>query len=104
MEVRGDREKLGLGLTAQRIWQDLVSEHGFPAQYHSVRRYVQKLGRASALPFRRMECEPGAEAQVDFGQGAPVIGPDGNAWRVKTDWTGQPSMEKAVTPPKYKKF
>ncbi len=33
-----------------------------------------------------------------------VIGPDGNAWRVKTDWTGQPSMEKAVTPPKYKKF
>lgn len=68
--------KLEQGLTAQRIWQDLVSEHGFAAQYHSVRRYVQKLSRASALPLRRMECEPGAEAQVDFGQGAPVIGPD----------------------------
>jgi len=28
------------------------------------------------LPFRRLECEPGDEAQVDFGTGAPVIAPD----------------------------
>jgi transposase len=65
---------LDQGLTAQRIHQDLVAEHGFAAKYHSVRRFVQKLGRASPLPFRRMECEPGVEAQVDFGQGAPVVG------------------------------
>jgi transposase len=73
--------KLEQGLSAKRIWQDLVGEHGFAAQYHSVRRYVQKLGRTSPLPFRRMECEPGAEAQVDFGQGAPIIGPDGKRKR-----------------------
>ena len=29
------------------------------------------------LPFRRMECAPGEEAQVDFGSGAPIIAPDG---------------------------
>ncbi len=73
--------KLEQGLTAQRIWQDLVSEHGLAAQYHRVRRYVQKLGRASTLPFRRMECAPGAEAQIDFGQGAPIVGPDGKRRR-----------------------
>jgi transposase len=69
--------KLEQGLSGKRIWQDLVTEHGFPAQYHSVRRYVQKLGRTTPLPFRRMECDPGAEAQIDFGTGAPVIIPDG---------------------------
>lgn len=68
--------KLDQGLSAQRIYQDLVDEHNFAAQYHSVRRFVQKLGQASPLPFRRMECEPGAEAQVDFGTGAPVIIPE----------------------------
>ena len=62
--------KLELGLSATVIWQDLVAEHNFPAKYHSVRRYVQKLSRTSPLPFRRMECEPGAEAQIDFGQTA----------------------------------
>ena len=72
--------KLGQGLSAKRIWQDLVPD-GFPAKYHSVRRYVQKLSRTSSLPFRRMECEPGAEAQIDFGQGAPVVQPDGKRKR-----------------------
>ena len=24
-----------------------------------------------------MECDPGAEAQVDFGRGAPIVGTDG---------------------------
>jgi transposase len=73
--------KLDQGLTAQRIYQDLVVEHNFPAKYHSVRRFVRKLGRVSPLPFRRMECEPGAEAQVDFGRGAPIVGPDGKRRR-----------------------
>ena len=56
-------EKLELGLSAQRIYQDLVSE-GFDHEYHSVRRFVAKLRGTSPLPFRRMECEPGEEAQV----------------------------------------
>lgn len=74
-------DKLEQGLSAKRIWQDLVGDHAFAAKYHSVRRYVQKLNRTSPLPFRRMECEPGAEAQVDFGQGAPVDQPGGRRKR-----------------------
>lgn len=63
------QSKLDLGLTAQRIYQDLVSEHGFAGKYPSVRRFVRRLLPAQELPFRRMECGAGEEAQVDFGQG-----------------------------------
>jgi transposase len=66
-------EALERGLSAQRIWQDLRAEHGFDGGYDSVKRYARRLKGATPLPFRRMECEPGAEAQVDFGTGAPVI-------------------------------
>lgn len=69
--------KLDQRLSAQRIWQDLVAEHGFAGSYDSVKRFVRKLGAATPLPFRRMECAAGMEAQVDFGTGAPVIGSDG---------------------------
>ena len=68
---------LDLGLSAQRIFQDLVTEHGFAAGYDCVKRFVRRLARHHALPMRRMECGPGEEAQVDFGTGAPVVGPDG---------------------------
>ena len=58
------------GLSAQRIHQDLGTEHGFAGSYESVKRFVRRLDAARALPFRRMECAPGVEMQVDFGQGA----------------------------------
>ena len=61
------------GLTAQRIHQDLVQDHGFTGSYQSVKRYVRRWSAAHDLPFRRMECAPGEEMQVDFGQGAWVI-------------------------------
>jgi transposase len=61
------------GLSAQRIYQDLVSEQQFVGSYDSVKRFVRQLDAAQPLPFRRMECEPGQEAQVDFGQGAWVV-------------------------------
>jgi transposase len=78
-------EALERGLTAQRIWQDLRSEHGFTESYQSVQRFVRGLRTAHPLPFRRMECDPGAEAQIDFGAGAPVIVPvDANAPHGKT--------------------
>jgi transposase len=67
------KEKLDSGLSAQRVWQDLRSEHGFTGSYSSVKRFVRRLGATTPLPFRRMECEPGHEAQVDFGTGAWVI-------------------------------
>ena len=61
------------GLSAQRIYQDLVSDHRFAGSYDAVKRFVRKLGAAQPLPFRRMETEPGQEAQVDFGQGAWIL-------------------------------
>jgi transposase len=70
-------QKLDAGLTAQRIYQDLHGDHGYTGSYWSVRRLVKKLTAVLPAPFRRMECEPGAEAQVDFGRGAPIITPDG---------------------------
>ena len=74
--------KIEAGLTAQRIYQDLVAEQGFAGAYNSVKRFVRRLGAGQELPFRRIECEPGAEAQVDFGTGAPVlIGPEGKRQR-----------------------
>lgn len=69
------------GLSAQRIHQDLVREHGFTAEYHSVRRFVRRLLKKTELPVRRIEVEPGAEAQIDFGTGAPVRGENGKLRR-----------------------
>ena len=38
---------------------------------------MRNLKEATPLPFRRMGCGPGEEAQVDFGRGAPMVEPDG---------------------------
>ena len=65
--------KLDAGLSAQRIYQDLVAEEQFPASYDSVKRFIRSLERSQPLPFRRMECAPGQEVQVAFGQGAWVL-------------------------------
>jgi transposase len=73
--------KLDQELSAQRIYQDLVAEHGFTAHYDSVKRYVRKLSTTRALPWRRIESAPGVEAQVDFGTGAPLVGSDGKRRR-----------------------
>ena len=75
--------KLEAGLSAQRIWQDLVGEHNAAVSYYSVRRFVRRLGATRPLPFRRLECGPGAEAQVDFGTGAPVVTAQGRRRRTK---------------------
>jgi|SRR5579863_1543692 len=69
------------GLTAKRIWQDLKADHGFEGEYQPVQRFVRQLKGSTAPPFVRMESEAGAEAQVDFGKGAPIIGPDGKRKR-----------------------
>lgn len=74
-------QKLEQSLCAQRIYQDLTDrEHGYRGSYHSVRRLANRLlgiAGAGALPMRRMECEAGQEAQVDFGRGAPIVGAEG---------------------------
>jgi transposase len=73
--------KLESGLSLTRIHQDLVSEHETQVSYDSVRRFVKRLGQTRSLPYRRLECEPGEEAQVDFGTGAPILMPDGKRRR-----------------------
>lgn len=72
---------LGQGLTAQRIYQDLVGDHGFGGSYYSVRRFVVRLTATTVWPYRRMECGPGEEVQVDFGTGAPVVSAEGRRRR-----------------------
>ncbi len=73
---------LEAGLTAQRIYQDLMVEHGFTGSYESVKRYVRRLRTVHPGRVYRVECLPGEEAQVDFGQGAPVLEREtGRRWR-----------------------
>jgi transposase len=64
---------LAQGLSVQRIYQDLVTEHQFTGSYHAVRRFAVRLVGKTELPFRRMECAPGQELQVDFGRAAWVL-------------------------------
>jgi transposase len=75
------QDKLDQGLSAQRIWQDLKAEQGFTSSYYSVLRFVQKLAPSGALPFRRLECAAGAEAQIDFGTGAMIVNAAGKRQR-----------------------
>lgn len=73
-------EKVGMGLTAQRIWQDLVEEFGYGSSYESIKRYVRALPR----PRRAAgvyHTAPGEEAQVDFFQGAPTLDAASGQWK-----------------------
>jgi transposase len=67
---------LGRGRNAMAIWQDLVDQHGFPARYASVRRFVGKLrGQRSADAHPVIVTAPGEEGQVDYGDGPMVRHP-----------------------------
>lgn len=46
-------EALGHGRNAMAIWQDLVDNHGFPARYASVRRFVVALRGSAPVDARR---------------------------------------------------
>jgi transposase len=61
------------GLSAQRLYQDLVTERQFAGSYDAVKRFVRRWTQTQPVPFVRMEVEPGAEAQIDFGHGAWVM-------------------------------
>lgn len=67
------RQKVAQGLTAQRIYQDLVVEHNFKHSYDSVKRYVRKLKKRTPEVVAHIHTEPGEEAQVDFGEAAPTL-------------------------------
>ena len=42
-------EKLSRGRNAKAVWQDLVTDHGYPGNYQTVKRFVRKL-QGSRLP------------------------------------------------------
>jgi transposase len=72
---------LQAGLSARRIYQDLVGDHGFTGSYQSVKRFARRRAPTLELPFRRLEVAAGAEMQVDFGQGAWVVEASGKRRR-----------------------
>jgi len=64
------------GRNAMAIWRDLVDDHGFPARYASVRRFVATLrGQRSPEAHPVIVTLPGEEAQVDYGTGPMVRHP-----------------------------
>jgi len=42
---------VSVGLSAQRIYQDLVGEHGFCGSYQAVKRFVRQLRQTQPVPF-----------------------------------------------------
>lgn len=68
------------GLSAQRVYQDLVCETDFGGSYESVKRFAARLREKQPQRFERMESLPGEEAQVDFGSG-PRIPTGEGGWR-----------------------
>lgn len=69
------------GLTAQRIWQDLVELHGYSHSYLSVQRYARRLKGQRAQLADRMEHPPGDEAQIDFFKSKAPVGDPGTGRR-----------------------
>jgi len=65
------------GLTAQRIYQDLVETHAFTGSYDSVKRYVRKFKKRCKRYFERLPTMPGREAQVDFAKSPCKVLVDG---------------------------
>jgi transposase len=73
--------KVRQGLSAQRVYQDLVVESGFGGSYQSVKRFVRKLLSAQPTRIQRLESQPGEEVQIDFGVGAPLVDEQGRRQR-----------------------
>lgn len=74
--------KLGTGRNAKAIWQELVDEHGFAADYQSVKRFVRKLhGSPARQACAIIETPAGEEAQADYGEGPMVRDPNTGKYR-----------------------
>lgn len=74
--------KLAAGRNAKAIWQELVDEHGFAADYQSVKRFVRKLhGSPARQACAIIETPPGEEAQADYGEGPMVRDPNTGKYR-----------------------
>jgi transposase len=75
-------EAVARGRNAMAIWQDLVDDHGFPARYASVRRFVRALRVSAPVDARVViTTAAGEEAQVDYGEGPMVRQPETGQYR-----------------------
>ena len=73
---------VALGRNAVAIYQDLVTDHGFPAGYASVRRFVRRLHGGRPVDARVViTTAPGEEGQVDYGTGPMVRDPRSGRYR-----------------------
>ena len=75
-------EALDRGRNGMAIWQDLVDDHGFPARYASVRRFVLTLRGGTPVEARVViTTAPGEEGQTDYGEGPMVRDPTTGKYR-----------------------
>ena len=63
------------GVSPRPIFERLRDDHDYKGSYSSVYRYVLHLEGKTPTGFVRMEVEPGAEAQVDFGTAGRMVDP-----------------------------
>ena len=64
------------------IWQDLVDDHGVPARYASVWRFVASCRQRLAVEARAViATAPAEEAQIDYGDGPMVRDPATGKYR-----------------------
>src|SRR6266571_5292796 len=61
------------GWSQRRIAREVGIDRETVARYRRLARQSEEPKPAIPLPYRRVESEPGQEAQVDFGQGAWVV-------------------------------
>ena len=66
----------GRGVEGRAIWQLLVDEKDFTGSYSSVKRFLRRLSPPEVRGTLRLEVDPGAEAQVDFGYAGELFDPD----------------------------
>ncbi|HEX2714587.1 MAG TPA: IS21 family transposase [Candidatus Acidoferrales bacterium] len=74
-------QALSRGRNAMAIWQDLVSYHGFPGGYQTVKRFVRKLRGSEPEAVGIILTAPGQEGQVDYGSGPMVRHPESGKYR-----------------------
>jgi transposase len=67
--------RLAKGRPGVAVYEDLVEHYGYEGALDSVKRFVRSLRAEEPKVFCRFETEPGSEAQVDYGEGAPTRHP-----------------------------
>jgi transcriptional regulator with XRE-family HTH domain len=65
--------KVEVGLSAQRIYQNLMEENGFTDSYQSVKRFVRKVRAIQPERVWRLECQPGEELARTLGVSRQLV-------------------------------